>query len=96
MIWVSGRYLVELDDVGMPKDLEDADLASHALDIRLLDDLLLLQGLNGHFLARRDVHPQPHLPESALADRLACVNTRSPIRYCPSTNSPPAVLINQL
>lgn len=65
----------------MPKDLEDADLASNALDIRLLDDLLLLQGLNGHFLAGGDVHAQSHLPESALADRLACVIRNSPILY---------------
>lgn len=86
-------YLVELNDVGMSEDLEDADLSCNAFDIRLLDDLLLLQGLNGHFLASRNVNAKAHLAESALADGLACVSANSPILYCPSTNSPPAVLI---
>lgn len=64
-------YLVQLDDVGMSKDLEDADLACDSFDVSLLDDLLLLQGLDCHLLRGMDMHAHPHLAESALADALA-------------------------
>jgi hypothetical protein len=67
-----GRYLVELDDVGVPQDLEDADLASHPLHVGLLHDLLLLEDLDGHLLLGRDVDAQLDLPEGSLAQRLAC------------------------
>ena len=54
----------------MSQDLEDTDLAGDSLDIGLLDDLLLLQRLDGHLHARVNVHPQTHLAECALADAL--------------------------
>lgn len=40
----------------MSEDLEDADLPGDSFYICLLDDLLLLQGLNGHFLTSGDVN----------------------------------------
>lgn len=77
----------------MTEYLEYADLASHTFDVCLLDDLLLLEGFNGHFLSGGDVDSQPDLAEGALADGLACITSPLPMRYCPRTNSLPDVLI---
>jgi hypothetical protein len=53
------------------EDLEDADLAGDSFDVRLLDDLLLLEGLHGHLLAGVHVDAELDLAEGALADVLA-------------------------
>lgn len=55
----------------MSEYLQDADLSCDSLDVGLLDDLLFLQGLNGHLLSRGDVDAESHLAESALSDRFA-------------------------
>jgi len=41
------RYLVELDDVGMPDLLEDFDLSRDPLYVLLVFDFLLFENLNG-------------------------------------------------
>ena len=63
-------YLVQLYDVGMPKNLQDADLSCHTLDIGLFDDFLLLQCLYCHFLGGMDMDAHSHLPKSSLPDAL--------------------------
>ncbi len=68
---LSGQmYLVQLDDIGMPKDLKYADLSCDTLDISLLDYLLLLQGLDCYLLGGMDMHTHSHLAKSALTDAL--------------------------
>jgi hypothetical protein len=52
------------------EDLENADLAGDPFDVGLLDDLLLLQRLDGYPLPRVHVHPYSHLPERPLPDAL--------------------------
>ncbi len=39
-------YFVQLDDVGMSQDLQNADLSGYSLHICLVDDALLLQDLH--------------------------------------------------
>ena len=68
MIWWGEGYFIELDDVGVAEDLQDADLSCNSFDISLLDDLLFLQGLHGHLLVGGGVDSQAHLAESALSD----------------------------
>ena len=48
MIWVRERYFVKLDNIGVTQDLENADLAGNAFDVRLLHYLLFLQSLHCH------------------------------------------------
>lgn len=92
IIWVRDKYLVKLDDVWVPKDFQDADLTGDSFNIGLFNDLLFLEGLNGHFLICRDVYPQPNFTKSAFSDRFTCITVNLPMRYCPSTNSPAAVV----
>jgi len=72
-------YLVELDDVGMAQDLEDADLSRDALDVSLLHYFLLLQCLNCHLLVGGQVYSQPHFPKGSLPDALAFITECLPI-----------------
>lgn len=69
---VLGRLddLVELDDVGVPYELQDVDLPGHPLDIRDVDDSRLLQDLDGHWLAREAVRRRLHFAEGAFAQGL--------------------------
>jgi hypothetical protein len=62
-----------LDDIGVAKYLEDADLSGHSLDVRLLDYFLFLEGFYCHFLPRMDVHAHPHLAEGTLSDAFTSV-----------------------
>lgn len=55
----------------MSQDLEDANFASHAFDVRLLYDFLFLEGLHGDLLVCGDVNGEADFAESALADALA-------------------------
>lgn len=55
-----------MDYIGVSQYLQDADLASDPLYVRLIDYLLFLQDLYCYFLAGWDVDAQLHLPESAL------------------------------
>lgn len=61
---------VELNNVGVPHDTQDVDLASHALDIVNVVDLPFVQDFDGHFLARENVVSLLHFTESALAKGL--------------------------
>jgi hypothetical protein len=72
-------YFVELDDVGVSQYFEDADLASHSFDIGLLHNFVLLQGFNGNFFVGEDMHPEPDLPEGALANAGASITPYLPI-----------------
>lgn len=65
--------LIELRDIGMPEYLQDADLSGDSFDICLVDYLILLQHFDGHSFAGGNVDGEVDLPESALADDLACV-----------------------
>lgn len=69
---VLGRLdnLVELDEVRVADQFEDVDLAGDTFDVRYVHDLLLLQHLHCHLLARPLVDRQLHLPERPLAQRL--------------------------
>lgn len=93
MIWVRVAYFVELDYVGVPQDLQDADLPSHPLDVCLLHYLLLLQGFHRHSLVSGQMDSQTHFAEGALSDAFAWICGMIPILYCPRTNSPADVLI---
>lgn len=54
-----GRFddLVQLDDVGMPDELEDMDLPRDPLHIGYIDNFILLQDLDGHFFASQCMDP---------------------------------------
>lgn len=73
-------YLVELGDGGVADQFEDVQLARDAFDVGDVLDLVLLQDLNGHWLAGLAVHCLLHLPEGALADRLSDWRRRYSIR----------------
>jgi len=62
---------VQLDDVGMPNDLEDMNLSSDSFDVVDIDDLVFLQNLYGDLLACQVVDSKFNLTEGALADGLA-------------------------
>jgi hypothetical protein len=49
---VSLYNLVELDDIGVPHYLEDLYLTRNALDVALIGNFVLLENLDGNFLAR--------------------------------------------
>lgn len=97
IIYMQKEYLVELDDVRVSKNFQYADLACDPLNVCLLNDLLLLQSLNCHFLLSGQMHPESYLTEGALAEELACFETHIPIRYWLSeprkNSSVPLVLI---
>ncbi len=59
---------VELDDVGMAEDFEDANFASDAFDIGLFDNFLFLKGFDGDFFLSEDVGAKFDFTESAFAD----------------------------
>ena len=59
---------VELDEVGVAEDFEDADFASDAFDIRLFDNFLFLKGLDGDFFFSEDVGAEFDFAEGALTD----------------------------
>jgi len=63
-------YFIQLDDVGVPQDLQDADLPRHSLDIRLLDYFLFLQRFDCDFGFGGDVHSESYLAEGPLPDSL--------------------------
>ena len=62
---------IELDDVGMPGQLEDLYLSCDSLDVDVLDDLVFLENLNGYFLAREVVSAQLHFPKCTLSNSLS-------------------------
>ena len=43
-------YLIELNDVRMAKNFEDADFPGDAFDVGLFDNFLFLEGFNGDLL----------------------------------------------
>lgn len=59
--------LVELDEVGVPHQLQNVDLPRHPLDIGDICDLFLLQHFDGDFFVGGLVDGQLDLPESALS-----------------------------
>ena len=50
----------------MSHNLEDVDLSGDSLYVVNVDDLLLLEHLDGHFLSREAVGPDHHLAESSF------------------------------
>jgi hypothetical protein len=62
---------VELDDVGVPDELEDVHFPRDALDVCDVHDLALLEDLDGHGLLGEGVVGQLDLAEGALAEGLA-------------------------
>lgn len=54
----------------MADQLEYLNLPGDTFDVRFVQDLGLLQDLDGHLLARQDVRRHLHLPKSALSQRL--------------------------
>ena len=65
--------LVQLDDVGMPYELENVNLPTHPLHVNYVNDAILLEHLDSYLLAREGVRTQFHFPKGALADCLACI-----------------------
>jgi hypothetical protein len=80
MICVREGYFVELDDVGVAQYFEDADLASDAFDVGLLDYFLFLEGFDCDFLVCGDVDAETYFSESALAYAFAWVRRGVPTR----------------
>lgn len=64
-------YFVELDDVGVPENFEDAYLSGDSFDIGLLHYFLFLKGLDGDLHIGGNVNAQPNLTKCALTDGLA-------------------------
>ncbi len=52
----------------MPHDLEDVDLSSHALDVRLIFNFVFLEDFNCNLFSCQDVSSQADLSESALPE----------------------------
>ena len=51
------QYLIELHDVRVPQDFQDADFASDSLDICLFCYFFLLQSLDCYFFSCRQMYP---------------------------------------
>ena len=60
---------IELNDIRMAEDFEDAYFPGHSLYIRLLHNFLLLQSLDSHLLLSENMGAQLNLAESALPNR---------------------------
>jgi hypothetical protein len=71
---------VELGDGGVADQFEDVQFARDAFDVGDVLDLVLLEDLDRHRLARVPVDRLLHLPESALPDRLPESHARYSIR----------------
>ena len=76
LCYYSTTYLIELNDIRVPDDLENVDLSSYTLDIGLVLDLVFLQDFDRHFLARDQVGSQPDLAESALTEGATYIDTK--------------------
>ena len=63
--------LVELDDVGVPDELQDVDLSGHPLNIGHICDPLLLQDLDRNLLIRQSMGAKLDLAKRAFAYGLA-------------------------
>lgn len=63
--------LVQLDYVRMADQLQNVDLARHALHVGGVHDALFLEDLHRDLFASEDVRSQLHLAERALANCLA-------------------------
>lgn len=70
-LFLSLDNLIELNDLWMPHDLEDVNLAGHSLNVSDVADLALLKDFNCYLLLGEGVRAQLHLTESALAYGLA-------------------------
>ena len=62
-------YLIELDDVGMPHNLEDMDLSCDPLDIALILDFIFFEDFNSNLFPCEDVGTKSHLAEGSLPKR---------------------------
>lgn len=60
--------LIKLNDAGMADEFQDVDFAGDSLDVGNIDDFLLLQDLDCHFLARLDMRGGFYFAECALAE----------------------------
>lgn len=60
-------YLVKLDDIGVPKYFEDADLSGDSLYVCLFNNFLFLEGFDSHLHLCRSVDPQSDFPKCPLA-----------------------------
>lgn len=67
----SHSYLVQLDDVGVPNQLENVDLTGYSFDICHVNNPLLFEDLDGHFLLGEGVSAHLNLTEGSFADCLA-------------------------
>ena len=63
----------------MTDQFQDVDLPGHALDVGHVDDLLLLEDLDGYLLSGGDVDGWFDFPEGAFAESLACDRAEVPI-----------------
>lgn len=62
--------LIQLDYVRMFDEFKNLDLASHSLDIALVDDAVLLEYLDGHLLTRKLMNTQFDFTKGTFADCL--------------------------
>lgn len=65
----SATYLVKLDDVGMSNYLQNVNLSSHPVNIRLVLDLVFLKNLDSDLFACDEMRAEAHLTESTLTKR---------------------------
>lgn len=66
-------HLQQLDDIRMLHELHGGDFSFDLLHHLVLQNLLLVQNLDGHFLPCFDVPRRLHFRKCALAQRLAQV-----------------------
>lgn len=62
---------VELNDVGMAQNFEDADLSGNSFDVRLFDNFLFLKGFDGDFFFGQNVGAEFNFAESTFTDGAA-------------------------
>ena len=60
--------LIELDDVRVPENFQNADFSGYSFNIGLLHYFLLLEGLHGNLLLSEKVCPQPHFAKCPLSN----------------------------
>lgn len=61
-------YLIELDDVRVPDQLQDVDLSGHPLSVRHFRYFAFFKYFDGHLFVGELVQGRLDLPKSALSD----------------------------
>lgn len=63
-----GRFddLIQLNDIWVPDQLQNVDLASYTFNVRHVADAVLFQYLDSDLLTRQCMHAQLNLPECTL------------------------------